>query len=69
MESKNDSHYDRDHRDRAKHDDNQSEHNFDIKDKSGVELTFAQKLGLMCQTYLELQDENSAQAIKQPYRW
>lgn len=38
--------YERDYR--SKHDDNQSDVNMEVRDKNSSELTFAQKLGLMC---------------------
>ena len=54
---------DRDRYDRVKHDDTRSQpdHNIEIQrsDKQ-TELTFAQKLGLLNQTYLDPQDANSA---------
>ena len=69
--------YDRDYqrdRDRydRRHDDNrsQSDQNFETqKPDKQADLTFAQKLGLLCQTYLDPQDANSAQLIKQPIRY
>jgi len=39
------------------------------KGDKGQELTFAQKLQLLCQTYVDPQDADSALAIKQPYSY
>ena len=55
--------YDRD-RDRERRGDRSPEVNLDLQKGASSELTFAQKLGLMCQTYLDLQDSTSAMSIK-----